>query len=149
MEPFKRILLVEDGENKIHQTIDVLSQCLPANNIDIASDGEEAMDYLFSRGKHKERKSGNPILTILDIKLPKATGLEILQTMKDDEYLRTIPVVILTSSEEESDMIDSYRMGVNAYVVKPLEAHRFAEAVKDLCLFWTQINEPPPVVPKK
>ena len=147
MEPYKRILLVEDNENDIELTIQALSEYKLSENVDVTRDGEEALDYLTCRNKYKDRKSGNPILTLLDLRLPKLNGLKVLNRMKEDENLRTIPVVMLTSSEEESDMSESYRIGVNAYVVKPIEFQRFTDAIKEISVFWATVNEPPPFMP--
>jgi len=107
-------------------------------------DGEEALDYLYQRGKFMARPSGNPAVLLLDLKLPKVDGLEVLQQIKTDDRLKMIPVVVLTSSREERDMVASYQLGVNAYVVKPVDFHAFVNAVKELGIFWALINEPPP-----
>jgi len=107
-------------------------------------DGEDALDYLYQRGKFKTRANGNPAVLLLDLKLPKVDGLEVLQQIKTDDRLKMIPVVVLTSSREESDMVTSYQLGVNAYVVKPVDFHEFVNAVKELGIFWALINEPPP-----
>lgn len=150
MDKLRRILLVEDSENDIELTIDALKQHNLANNIDNVRDGEEALDYLLYRGKYKKRDNGNPILILLDIKLPKLDGMEVLRVIKRNDKLKVIPTVMLTSSKEESDKIRSYMLGVNAYVIKPVEFHKFADAVKHLGIFWAVINEPPPVsIPKK
>jgi len=110
----------------------------------ITRDGAEAMDYLSCRGNFSTRTSDNPAVLLLDLKLPKVDGLEVLQQIKSDEKLRMIPVVVLTSSREERDMVASYRLGVNAYVVKPVDFHEFVNAIKELGIFWAVINEPPP-----
>jgi CheY-like chemotaxis protein len=115
-----------------------------SNEIVVVNDGEQALDYLFSRGRFENRPSGNPILVLLDLKMPKVDGLEVLRQIKADETLRTTPVVMLTSSREEQDIVRSYRLGINAYVVKPVDFHAFIEAVKQLGTFWTIHNEPPP-----
>ena len=107
-------------------------------------DGEEALDYLYCRGNFKLRTGDNPAVLPLDLKLPKVDGLEVLQQIKSDENLRMIPVVVLTSSHEETDMVASYKLGVNAYVVKPVDFHEFVNAIKELGVFWAVINEPPP-----
>ena len=138
-----RILIVEDNENDIELTMDALSEHNLTNHIDIAKDGEEALDYLYRREIYSARENVNPILIILDLKLPKITGLEVLKIIKKDPGLFSIPVVILTSSKEESDLIKGYQYGVNAYVVKPVEFHKFIDAVKQLGVFWVFINEPP------
>jgi CheY-like chemotaxis protein len=139
-----RILVVEDNDNDLELTIDALSEHNLANFIDTARDGEEALDYLFKRGKYANRQSGNPVVILLDLKLPKITGFEALNEIKDTPELRAIPVVVLTSSKEESDIVASYQKGVNAYVVKPVDFHSFVDAVKQLGVFWALINEVPP-----
>jgi DNA-binding response OmpR family regulator len=110
----------------------------------VATDGEEALDYLYCRGKFQRRGAENPAVLLLDLKLPKVNGLEVLETIKSDENLRMIPVVVLTSSREERDMVASYKLGVNGYVVKPVDFHEFVNAIKELGVFWAIINEPPP-----
>ena len=120
-----------------------------ANEVVVARDGEEALDYLFCRGKFENRSSENPAVLLLDLKLPKVDGLEVLQQIKSDDKLKMIPVVVLTSSHEEKDMVASYRLGVNAYVVKPVDFHEFVNAIKELGIFWAVINEPPPGSLKK
>jgi DNA-binding response OmpR family regulator len=138
-----RILIVEDNENDLELTMDALSEHNIANFIDIAKDGEEALDYLLKRDKFKSRESGNPVVILLDLKLPKVGGLETLEQIKKTDSLKKIPIVILTSSKEESDIISSYSYGVNAYVVKPVEFDKFVEAIKHLGVFWALLNEPP------
>src|SRR5262249_26353878 len=115
-----------------------------ANEVVIAHDGEEALDYLYRRGKFESRINQNPAVMLLDLKLPKIDGLEVLEKVKSDEKLKVIPVVVLTSSREERDMVTSYKLGVNAYVVKPVDFHQFVNAIKELGVFWAIINEPPP-----
>ena len=115
-----------------------------ANEVIVARDGEEALEYLYSRGKFKTRSSDNPAVVLLDLKLPKVDGLEVLKQIKSEEKLRMVPVVVLTSSKEEKDMVASYRLGVNAYVVKPVDFHEFVNAIKELGIFWAVINQPPP-----
>ena len=110
----------------------------------MASDGEEALDYLYCKGKFSSRSAGNPGVILLDLKLPKINGLEVLGKIRSDDGLKLIPVVILTSSREESDLVESYRLGVNAYVVKPVDFNEFVRAIRTLGLFWAIINEPPP-----
>lgn len=138
-----RILLVEDNENDLELTIDALSEHNLANFIDIARDGQEAIDYLTKTGKFSSRENGNPVVILLDLKLPKKSGQEVLDEIKNSEIYKTIPVVILTSSKEESDLVKSYQKGVNAYVVKPVDFHDFVDAVKNLGVFWALINETP------
>lgn len=138
-----RILVVEDNENDLELTIDALGEHNLANYVDAARDGEEALDYLFRRGKYANRTNGNPVVILLDLKLPKVSGIEVLKELKADDSLKTIPVVILTSSKEDSDIISTYQLGVNAYVVKPVVFHDFVDAVKNLGVFWALINEVP------
>jgi len=141
----RRILLVEDNPNDAELTLEALSEHNLANDVVWVHDGEEALDYLYRRGKHVERGEEKLAVILLDLKLPKVDGLEVLRAIKSDEALKTIPVVILTSSREERDMIDSYRLGVNAYVVKPVQFSDFMSAVEQLGVFWALINESPPV----
>ncbi|MEP6924623.1 MAG: response regulator [Pyrinomonadaceae bacterium] len=140
----KRILLVEDNANDAELTLTALAENHFANKIDLVRDGAEALDYLFRRNEFAERGNSNPALVLLDLKLPKIDGLEVLEQIKSDEKLRTVPVVMLTSSREEQDLIRSYNLGVNAYVVKPVEFGEFMHALKELGLFWAVINQPPP-----
>jgi len=139
-----RILMVEDDPKDVELTLTALEDYNLANEVVVTRDGEQALDYLYCRGVHKMRSSGNPAVMLLDLKLPKVGGLEVLQQIKSDERLKLIPVVVLTSSHEEKDMIRSYSLGVNAYVVKPVDFHEFVNAVKELGIFWGVINEPPP-----
>ena len=140
----KRILLAEDNPNDVELTLCALEEHKLANEVVVVRDGEEALEYLFRRGKFADRPSDQPVLALLDLKMPKVDGLEVLRQMKADETLRTIPTVILTSSREEQDLVNSYRAGVNAYVVKPVDFEQFIQAVKQIGLFWALINEPPP-----
>jgi CheY-like chemotaxis protein len=144
MEKFRRILLVEDDPRDVELTLTALDDYKLANEVVVCRDGQEALDYLFARGKFSDRANENPAVILLDLKLPKVDGFEVLQQIKSDERLRMIPVVMLTSSHEEKDMMRSYRLGVNAYVVKPVDFHEFINAVKELGVFWAVINEPPP-----
>ena len=144
MVELKHILLVEDDPNDVELTLEGLSKYNLANNIPVVRDGEEALDYLYYRGKFAGRISNNPVVVILDLKLPKIDGIEVLRQIKSDEKLRLIPVVILTSSNLESDKVKSYKLGVNAYVVKPIGFHEFTGAIRELGMFWAVINEPPP-----
>jgi len=137
-------LLVEDDPKDTELTMTALEEYHLSNEVVVASDGEEALDYLYCRGKFQRRGSENPAVLLLDLKLPKVDGLQVLETIKSDENLRMIPVVVLTSSREERDMVASYRLGVNAYVVKPVDFHEFVNAIKELGVFWAIINEPPP-----
>jgi len=144
METIGRILLVEDDPKDTELTMTALEEYNLSNEVVVASDGEEALDYLYHRGKFQRRSGDNPAVMLLDLKLPKVDGLEVLQKVKADENLKMIPVVVLTSSREERDMVSSYKLGVNAYVVKPVDFHEFVNAIKELGVFWAIINEPPP-----
>jgi CheY-like chemotaxis protein len=141
--------MVEDDPNDVELTLTALGEYNLANEVVVTRDGEEALDYLFCRGNFSTRTSDNPAVLLLNLKLPKVDGLEVLQQIKADEKLRMIPVVVLTSSHEERDMVASYRLGVNAYVVKPVDFHEFVNAIKELGIFWAVINEPPPGSVKK
>lgn len=149
MEKLGRILIVEDDPRDVELTLTALEDYKLANEVVVCRDGQEALDYLHSRGKFSDRVNENPAVMLLDLKLPKVDGLEVLQRVKSDERLRMIPVVVLTSSHEEKDMMRSYKLGVNAYVVKPVDFHEFVNAVKELGAFWAVINEPPPGSMKK
>jgi DNA-binding response OmpR family regulator len=144
MPTIGRILLVEDDPKDVELTMAALGEYNLGNEVVVAGDGEEALDYLYYRGKYQRRSGENPAVMLLDLKLPKVDGLEVLQTVKSDEALKVIPVVVLTSSREEKDMVASYELGVNAYVVKPVDFHEFVNAIKELGVFWAIINEPPP-----
>jgi len=144
MASIGRILLVEDDPKDTELTMTALEEYNLSNEVVVASDGEEALDYLYYRGKFQRRSGDNPAVMLLDLKLPKIDGLEVLQKVKADENLKMIPVVVLTSSREERDMVSSYKLGVNAYVVKPVDFHEFVNAIKELGVFWAIINEPPP-----
>jgi CheY-like chemotaxis protein len=144
MVKLKRILLVEDNANDAELTMEALSEHNLANEVDHVIDGAQALDYLYKRGKYAGGEDGNLAVILLDLKLPKVDGLEVLSIIKADERLKYIPVVVLTSSREERDVIESYRLGVNAYVVKPVNFPEFINAVKELGVFWALINEPPP-----
>ncbi|MDX6443900.1 MAG: hypothetical protein QOH71_974 [Blastocatellia bacterium] len=144
MNELGRILIVEDDPKDVELTLTALEEYNLANEVVVTRDGEEALDYLYCRGNFKMRTSDNPAVMLLDLKLPKVDGLEVLQQIKSDEKLRMIPVVVLTSSREERDMVASYKLGVNAYVVKPVDFHEFVNAIKELGIFWAVINEPPP-----
>ena len=149
MSELARILLVEDDPRDVELTMTALGEYNLANEVVVARDGEKALDYLYSRGEFSNRSNDNPAVMLLDLKLPKVDGLQILQQIKSDERLKLIPVVVLTSSQEEKDMIRSYQLGVNAYVVKPVDFHEFVNAIKELGVFWAVINEPPPGSVKK
>ncbi len=144
MTDLKRILLAEDNENDIEITMAALEANRLANEVVVVRDGAEALNYLQRRGAYAERPDGNPAVVLLDIKMPKVDGLEVLRKMRADQRLRNVPVVMLTSSREESDILNSYEHHVNAYVVKPVGFQEFVGAVKNLGLFWAVLNEPPP-----
>ncbi len=139
-----KILLVEDDPNDVELTLSALRENHIANDVVVARDGEEALDYLFRRGPYESRDAGEPAVVLLDLKLPKVSGMEVLESIKDDPKLRTLPVVVLTSSREEQDLVRSYNLGTNAYVVKPVDFQDFIEAVGQVGLFWAIINQPPP-----
>ncbi|HEX2726129.1 MAG TPA: response regulator [Beijerinckiaceae bacterium] len=144
MADLKPILLVEDSPKDLELTLAALAKCQLANQIVVTRDGAEALDYLFRRGDHQDRPAGNPAVVLLDLKLPKVDGLEVLEKLKRDPTTRNTPVVMLTSSREEQDVVRSYELGVNAFVVKPVGFQEFFEAVGDLGIFWAILNEPPP-----
>jgi CheY-like chemotaxis protein len=149
MSNLGRILLVEDDPKDVELTLTALEDYKLANEVVVAHDGAEALDYLFRRGNFANRSTDNPAVLLLDLKLPKVDGLEVLEQVKADAKLKLIPVVVLTSSHEERDMVTSYKLGVNAYVVKPVDFHEFVNAVKELGIFWALVNEPPPGSVKK
>jgi CheY-like chemotaxis protein len=149
MSTLGRILIVEDDPRDVELTLTALDEYKLANEVVVASDGAEALDYLYRRGAHAGRSGADPAVLLLDLKLPKVDGLEVLQQIKADPKLKMIPVVVLTSSREERDMVASYQLGVNGYVVKPVDFHEFVNAVKELGVFWAIINEPPPGSVKK
>jgi two-component system response regulator len=143
MTELKAILLAEDNPNDAELTLEALAQNNLANDVIRVHDGAEALDYLYSRGRYADRSDGNPAVVLLDIKMPKVDGLDVLRAIKGDPSLRTVPVVMLTSSREERDLVESYSLGVNAYVVKPVEFMQFVDSVRQLGAFWAIINEPP------
>ena len=144
MKAFKRILLAEDDLKDVELTVNALSEHNLANDILVVRDGAEALDYLYRRGAFAQEPEGNPIVILLDLKMPKMDGIQVLRQIKSDKNLQTIPVVILTSSRESQDLQTCYQLGVNAYVVKPVKFSDFIEAVKEIGVFWALINEPPP-----
>ena len=144
MTGLKKILMVEDDGRDVELTLEALAKHNLANKVIVVSDGEQALDYLFSRGTFAGRAGGDPILVLLDLKMPKVNGLELLKAIKADERLKVIPVVVLSSSGEAPDLTDCYRHGVNAYVVKPVDFVDFTNAVTQLGLFWAAVNQPPP-----
>jgi CheY-like chemotaxis protein len=144
MAPLKRILLAEDNERDVELTLAALDEHNLANEVVVARDGAEAMDYLYARGQFAGHANGLPVVVLLDLKMPKVDGLEVLRQMRADPGLRHVPVVMVTSSREEQDLIRSYELGVNAYVVKPVDFQKFVDSVKEIGMFWAIINEPPP-----
>lgn len=144
MNGLQRIVMVEDDPQDVELTLTALEEYNLANEVLVLGDGSQALDYVYCRGSFQERARGNPALILLDLKLPKVDGLEVLQQIRSEEGLKFIPVVVLTSSREERDLVASYRLGVNAYVVKPVEFHQFVNAVKELGIFWALVNVPPP-----
>ena len=144
MPDLKPILLVEDNPNDIELTLAALEKSQLANDIVICRDGADALDYLYRRGAYATRDARDPAVVLLDLKLPKVDGLEVLAKIKGDPDTRGIPVVMLTSSREETDVVRSYNLGVNAFVVKPVAFDEFFAAIKDIGVFWALLNEPPP-----
>jgi CheY-like chemotaxis protein len=140
----KRILLAEDSDRDAELTLNALAQHNLVNEIERARDGAEALDYLYRRGQYSGRPNGNPIVVLLDLKMPKVDGLDVLRQIRSDPQLKLIPVVVMTSSRQEQDLLESYELGANAYVVKPVKFNEFVNAVKQLGVFWAMINEPPP-----
>ncbi len=139
----KTILLADDNQNDIDLTILALSEFNLANNIEVVNDGVEVLEYLRSQGKFKGRKPGNPAVILLDLKMPRMDGIEVLKHIKNDPVLKIIPIVMVTSSREESDLVQSYKLGVNGYVVKPVDFNQFITAIKQLGAFWAVLNEIP------
>ncbi|MGH1587374.1 response regulator [Methylobacterium phyllosphaerae] len=144
MAGLKPILLVEDNPNDIELTLAALESSQLANQIVICRDGAEALDFVYRRGAHEKRLAQDPAVVLLDLKLPKVDGLEVLARIKGDPATRKIPVVMLTSSREETDLVRSYDLGVNAFVVKPVGFDEFFAAIKEIGVFWALLNEPPP-----
>ena len=145
METKRAILLVEDNPDDVELTLRALKQYHVKNQINVVRDGAEALDYLFTTGAYADRDTTTmPAVVILDLKLPKVDGLEVLQRMRGDKRTKLVPVVVLTSSKEEQDMINSYKFGANSYVRKPVDFTQFVEAARQLGLYWLVINEPPP-----
>lgn len=144
MADLRPILLVEDNPRDLELTLAALAKCQLANEIITTRDGAEALDYVYARGDHAGREAGDPAVILLDLKLPKIDGLEVLEKLKGDSNFRQIPVVMLTSSREERDLVQSYEQGVNAFVVKPVDFNAFFEAIESLGMFWAILNEPPP-----
>ncbi|HLA68467.1 MAG TPA: response regulator [Bacteroidota bacterium] len=145
----KNILLAEDSEQDIELTLEALRENNLANDVVVVRDGEQALDYLYARGEFRNKVNGLPAVILLDLKMPKVDGMEVLRTIRGDAKLRELPVVILTSSREERDLVEAYGLGVNAFVVKPVDFHEFLNAVKALGVFWALVNEPPHGIEKK
>lgn len=144
MVEIRTILFAEDNPRDVELTLEALGDHNLANNVIVVRDGVETMDYLRYEGKYKQRKPGDPAVLLLDIKMPRMDGIEVLRAIRNDNKLKMLPVVMLTSSREEQDLIKSYELGVNAYVVKPVDFKEFIEAVKQIGVFWAVINEVPP-----
>ena len=143
MDELRTILLAEDNPKDVELTLEAMAENSLANNIIVVKDGVEALEYLRCQGKYKLRKAGNPALILLDIKMPRMDGIELLRNIRGDAALKRIPVVVLTSSREENDLINTYELGVNAYVLKPVDFKQFIEAVKQIGSFWAVLNELP------
>lgn len=139
----KTILLAEDNQNDVDLTIMALTEYNLANNIIVVNDGVEVLEYLKSQGRFKGRKPGLPAVILLDLKMPRMDGIEVLKEIKNDPVFKLIPVVMVTSSREENDLLQSYKLGVNAYVVKPVDFNQFIDAIKQLGAFWAVLNELP------
>ena len=144
MNDLKRILLAEDSAADAELTLEALGDHNLANRVDEVRDGVEALDYLYRRGSYAARPAVLPLALFLDLKMPRMDGLQVLRTLKTDQALKVLPVVMLTSSREDSDLAESYRLGANAYVVKPVDFSQFTEAIRELGLFWSLVNQPPP-----
>ena len=140
----KRILLAEDSDRDAELTLNALAQHNLVNEIERVRDGAEALDYLYRRGQFANRPNGDPAVLLLDLKMPKVDGMEVLRQIKGDPQLKLIPVVVMTSSSEEQDVLRSYKLGVNAYVVKPVKFNEFVNAVEHVGAFWAIVNKPPP-----
>jgi CheY-like chemotaxis protein len=143
-QSLKRILLAEDSPNDVEMTLNAMEEFHLANEVVVVGNGAEALDYLYGRGQYANHNNGTPVVVLLDLKMPKVDGLEVLRQMKSDPDLKRIPVVMMTSSREEQDLVRSYDLGVNAYVVKPVDFQQFTDSVRKLSCFWALINEPPP-----
>ncbi len=144
MSEIHSILLAEDNPNDVELTLSALESYHLVNEVVVVNDGAAALDYLYRRGRFADRRPDQPAVVLLDLKMPKVDGIEVLRTLKQDAAMRSIPVVMLTSSREEQDLVRSYDLGVNAYVVKPVDFQAFVEAVQQVGAFWTIHNEPPP-----
>ncbi len=147
MKP-SRILLVDDSPRDLEMATSALEQYRLANEVTTLRDGAECLDYLYRRGEFAGRTDAQPAVILLDLKMPRVDGLEVLRQVKGDPDLKTIPIVMMTSSREERDLVQSYELGANAYVVKPLSFHEFVDAIRVLGAFWVVLNEPPPKGPQ-
>jgi CheY-like chemotaxis protein len=146
MPASRRILLVENDPNDVKLTLMALGKCNLVQKVDVVHDGCEALDYLFIRGAHSERNKGNPLFLILDLKMPKVSGIDVLRKIRSTQHLKMIPVIILSSSKQDQDLKDCYLSGSNAYVVKPVDFQIFEKVIIEIGQFWTHVNEPPPTV---
>ena len=144
MPTLHRILIVDDSDRDTELALDALEEHHLANEVVVLRDGADALDYLFRRGPHAARPGGQPAVILLDLKMPKVDGIEVLRQIKREPELKRIPVVVMTSSREEQDLLKTYDLGVNAYVVKPVKFHEFVDAIKQVGGFWAVLNEPPP-----
>ena len=149
MAELNPILLVEDNPKDLELTMHALERSQLANEVVVARDGAEALDWLFARGNHVGRTNGDPAVVLLDLKLPKVDGLEVLEKVKSDSELKHVPIVMLTASKEESDLVKSYQLGVNAFVVKPVDFKEFFKAIQEIGMFWAILNEPHPFRPRQ
>lgn len=143
MKTTDRILYAEDSENDIELTLAAFEECKLANPVDVVKDGVETLDYLFYRGKYSDRKKEIPLFILLDLKMPKLNGIEVLKEIRKTEEYKTTPVIILTSSKMESDMVNSYQLGANGFVVKPIDFNEFTESIKGLGYYWAIVNSSP------
>jgi len=143
----KTILIVDDSKNDIELAIAALSEKNLANEVVVAEDGVEALDFLHKRGKFAGYQNGNPAVILLDIKMPRMDGIEVLKYIRSEPKFRLIPVIMVTSSAEEKDLVESYQLGANSYVVKPVDIVQFIDAIKVLGQYWAVINQPPPSIP--
>ncbi len=149
MSKLKRILLAEDSLKDVELSLAALDEHNLANEVVVVHNGADALDYLYRRGSFTTRPEGQPAVVLLDLKMPKVDGMEVLRQIKSDEQMKSVPVVMLTSSREEQDLVNSYKLGVNAYVVKPIDFQQFVDAIRNLGLFWAVVNEPPRGTVKK
>lgn len=141
----KRILIVDDSPKDVELTIAALTEKNLANEVDVAEDGEEALDYLCKRGKFADNKNGNPAVILLDIKMPKMNGIEVLRHIRSDPKFKFIPVIMVTSSREDKDLLECYKLGANSYVVKPVDIVQFIDSIKAVGQYWAVINQLPPI----